>query len=135
MFTAKQIRDEHCKVKTGADYPRYIQTLKGMGITHYEFIVANGLNTYYGNQHQVTDEPKYKHLFIADKSSKDALTHAIAIHQQGQTDFKTFCQMAAAAGVEKWIADLSKMVVLYLDKKGGALLAEPIPVGEYTPLP
>jgi uncharacterized protein YbcV (DUF1398 family) len=132
MFTAKQIRDEHSKVKTGADYPRYIQTLKAMGITHYEFGVANGLNTYYGDQHQATDEPKYEHLFIADRPSKEALSHAISIHQQGQTDFKTFCQMAAAAGVEKWIADLSKMVVLYLGKKGDTLLAEPIPAGEYN---
>jgi uncharacterized protein YbcV (DUF1398 family) len=132
MFTAKQIRDEHNRVKTGADYPRYIQTLKAMGITHYEFGVANSLNTYFGNQHQVTDEPKYEHLFIADKSSKDALSHAIAIHQQGQTDFQTFCQMAAAAGVGKWVADLSKMVVLYLDKKGIPLLAEPIPAGDYA---
>ncbi len=133
MFTANQIKEAHSKAKTGADYPRYVQTLKTMGVTHYEFLVADGSCVFYGdNGHQAEWEPKYQGLPIADVSSKESLKHAISIHQQGQTDFMTFCHQAADAGVIKWVTDLKKMVVEYLDRKGEILLSEPIPTGEYA---
>lgn len=48
----------------------------------------------------------------------DKLKHAISIHQQGQTDYPTFCQQASDAGVEKWTNHMIEMTGTYFNKKG-----------------
>jgi len=35
MFTVEQIDKAHEKVKSGADFPNYIQEIKQMGVTAY----------------------------------------------------------------------------------------------------
>lgn len=32
MFTVTQIKEAHSKVKSGADFPKYIQEIKGFGV-------------------------------------------------------------------------------------------------------
>ena len=32
MFTVSQIKEAHSKVKSGADFPKYIQEIKGFGV-------------------------------------------------------------------------------------------------------
>jgi len=134
MFTEQQIKEAHAKVKTGADYPAYIKELKKLGVLKYDYLVHNGANIFYGEGNfSVTNgvSGNHKELRVAAKSSADKLKHTITIHQQGQTDFITFRQQAADAGVEKWTSDLQRMAVIYYDKKGKELLAEPIPTGDY----
>ncbi|MXV15750.1 DUF1398 domain-containing protein [Hufsiella ginkgonis] len=132
MFTLQQVKEAHGKVKTGADFPAYVREIKGLGLLTYEFRVADGSVTYFGgNRYRVTDHARYEPLTINKVASADELRHVIAIHQQGQTDFLTFCRQAAAAGVEKWTVDTGKMVCSYLDKQQRVMVAEPIPDGDY----
>lgn len=132
MFTAQQIKEAYAKVKSGTDYPRYVQELKMLGVTHYDFIVENGSNVFYGgNGAPLKVENQYGRLQVADRSSKEKLQGAISMHQKGQTDFKVFRRQAADAGVGKWTSDLEKMQVLYYDNSGMLLLSEPIPTGAY----
>ncbi len=126
MFTEQQVKEAHAKVKTGADYPSYVQELKKLGVVKYDFIVKNGANVFFGEGNFSVKKQK-----VAMNSSSNKLSHTIAIHQQGKTDFPTFCVQAAEAGVEKWTSDLKKMAVIYYDCKGKELLAEPIPAGDY----
>lgn len=37
MFTIHQIKEAHAKVKTGADFPSYIQDLTALGIERYDW--------------------------------------------------------------------------------------------------
>lgn len=128
MFTIEQIHKASAKVKSGADFPQFIQDLKAIGVTHYDTFVADGRTKYYGTGNfELDEEPKYPKLEIGTTSSADQLKHVIYIHQQGQTDYPTFCQQASDAGVEKWTSDLMAMTVTYLDKKGSILTVEPIP--------
>lgn len=128
MFTIEQIHKASAKVKSGADFPQFIQDLKAVGVSHYDTFVSDGRTKYYGIKNVELDgEPKYPKMEINNTSSADQLKHAIAIHQQGQTDYPTFCQQAADAGVEKWTSDLLTMTVTYLDKKGNRLTVEAIP--------
>ena len=128
MFTADQIKAEHAKVKSGADFPHYVQTLKSLGVSHYNFHVADGSCTFYGNDgHEAKWTPKYSDLPIAPAGSREKLSHAITIHQQGQTDFMTFVHHAAEAGVAIWTTDLQEMCVSYKGTAGAPILAEPIP--------
>lgn len=128
MFTEQQLKEAHSKVKTGADFPKYVNEIKQLGLLRYEFWVDNGRIIYYGdNRHTVKCAPKYPQIQIAENSSPEQLRHTITIHQQGLTDFLTFCKEAAAAGVEKWAIDTQRMLCTYYDSAGNEMVAEPIP--------
>jgi len=134
MFTEQQIKEAHAKVKTGADYPAYVQELKKLGVVKYDFMVHNGATIFYGEGNfSITNSAHggYRQTEVAAESSADKLKHTISIHQQGKTDFPTFLLQAAETGVEKWTSDLQRMAVIYYDKNGKELLAEPIPTGDY----
>ncbi len=123
-----QIHDAFKKVSSGADFPQFVQDLKSIGVTYYDNYVADGRTIYYGTNHYTVDgETKYASLIVNTNSSADKLKHSISIHQQGQTDYPTFCMQAAAAGVNKWTTHMIEMTVTYLDKQGTTLTVEPIP--------
>ena len=129
MFTISQIHQASDKVKSGADFPQFIQDLKSIGVSQYDNFVSDGKTVYYGaNDVTLVGEEKYPKMEIAPVSSAEKLKQAILIHQQGQTDYPTFCRQAADAGVEKWTTDTIGMTVTYLDKKGQKLTIEPIPI-------
>lgn len=132
MFTIQQLKAAHAKVKTGADFPSYIQEIKALGLVSYEFIVKDGSTVYYGaNNYRIASPPSYEPLIINTTTSADDLKHTITIHQQGQTDFITFCNQAANAGVEKWVIDTVAMLCTYCDPGGNVMVAEPIPQAGY----
>jgi len=127
-FTIEQIHEASQKVNSGADFPRYVQDLKAIGVTHYDNFVSNGLTKYYGAQgFCVEGESKNQVLNINEKASVAGLKQAITIHQQGLTDYPAFCQQAADAGVDKWTTQMINMTVTYFDKQGHEMLIEPIP--------
>ncbi len=128
MFTIEQIHEAFGSVKSGADFPQFVQNLKIIGVTHYDNFVADGNTRYYGTDGFVLHgEPKYPTMEISNKSSSNKLKQAISIHQKGQTDYLTFCRQAAEAGVEKWTTHMIEMTVTYLDKTGNKLTVEAIP--------
>lgn len=128
MFTIEQITEIHALVKSGADFPRYVQNLKAIGIIAYDTYVSDGHAIYYGaNNFQVVSAAKYPLLNIADGGSPTDLHYFLTIHQQGQTDYLTFCQQAAQAGVEKWTVHLLAMTCTYYDQASSVLVVEEIP--------
>ena len=131
-FTLEEMLAAHAKTKTGADFPKYINEIKALGLVTYDFFVKDGVVVYHGeNGYEVKGNPKYGPLVISKTANAEALRHTIAIHQQGQTDFITFCNQAAEAGVEKWVIDTPHMVCNYVDLNGDILVSEPIPTGDY----
>lgn len=80
------------------------------------------------NGFNIQGESKYPNMTINPNSSAEKLKHTISIHQQGQTDYPTFCNQAADAGVEKWTTNILEMTVSYIDKQGIELTVEPIPL-------
>ena len=128
MFTIEQIHAAHGKVKSGADFPQYVQDLKALGVNHYDTFVEDGSSKFYGADNFVLEAPaKYPNLPVSQVGSAEALLQIIAIHQKGETDYPTFCRQAAEAGVEKWTTHMVNMEVAYYDKAGNALTIEPIP--------
>lgn len=128
MFTEEHIKTAHSKVKSGADFPSYIQEMKTLGVTAYEHFVADGHINYYGaNDFVLSAGAKWAPLKISNLSSIEKLKQALIIHQQGQTNYPTFCMEAAEAGVEKWIVDIIKMSCAYYDKANTEMVVEIIP--------
>ncbi len=127
-FTLEQIKAAHAKVKSGADFPRYIQELAGLGVAGYETYVADGHTVYHGHTDlTIQSEPKYAALFVASQSNREQFVKDLKRHQQGNTDYPAFCRDCAASGVEKWAVDMSAMTCVYYDKEGNELLEEQIP--------
>ncbi|MFA6246007.1 MAG: DUF1398 family protein [Mucilaginibacter sp.] len=132
MFTIQQIKAAHAKVKTGADFPVYVQEIKQLGLLRYEYLVKNGQTVYHGaNNIQVNSEAIYVEKTISEISSPATVKQIIIDHQQGKTDFLTFCTQAANAGVEKWVVDTQTMLCSYYDLDGNPMVAEPIPDNGY----
>ena len=127
MFTAEKIKAAHSKVKSGADFPAYIQEIKALGVTHYEAHVADGHIDYRGRQQTAKVPAKYDTLFIADEVEAEQFKVELTAHQQGKTDFLTFIRMCANFGIEKWEINMDKMTCTYFDKAGNEILTELIP--------
>jgi len=128
MFTVEQIMAAHNKVKSGADFPAYIQEIKALGVTNYEAYVTDGHIDYHGANHYTAKVPaKYEPLIIATAPSIDEFKAELKAHQQGKTDFLTFIKMCAKFGVEKWMICMSEMTCTYYDKSENEILVEEIP--------
>ncbi len=128
MFTAEQIELAHEKVKSGADFPKYIQEVKQMGVIAFETWVKDSHTEYFGkNEYQTKSQPQYENLLIANDSDKEKFSHYLKIHQQGETDYFTFCKQCAETGIEKWFVCFDKMTCTYYDKAGSKILVEEIP--------
>jgi uncharacterized protein YbcV (DUF1398 family) len=128
MFTVEQINQAHEKVKSGADFPKYIQEIKQMGVTSFETWVTDSHTEYFGeNNYQTKSLPQYENLTIADSSNREKFCRYLKIHQQGETDYSTFCRHCAETGIEKWFVCLDEMTCTYYDKAKNKILVEQIP--------
>ena len=128
MFTLKQIEEAHNKVKSGTDFPKYIQEIKTLGVNEFETWVKDSHTEYYGeNGYKTSSASMYENLEIENPGNPLQFKHYLSIHQQGETDYLTFCRHCAETGIEKWIVSLSKMTCIYYDKAGNEILVETIP--------
>ena len=128
MFTLQEIKDAHAKVRSGADFPRYIQDLIQLGVKKYESYVSDGKVVYFAADNSSIESPSgYSTLNISSTGDTEKLKHALQIHQQGQTDYPTFCQQSAEAGVQKWLVDMDRMSCTYFDLSGNSMVVETIP--------
>lgn len=129
MFTIEQIQAAHAKVQSGADFPAYIRDLKLLGVNYYETWVEDGHTDYSGAADtKAASNGKYGPFVIAAEADAPAFEHCLRLHQQGGSDYLTFCRQCAEYGVEKWAVCLEKMTCTYYDKAGKELLQEAIPV-------
>ena len=127
MFTINELKAAHSKVKSGAEYPAYIQEIIKMGVTGYETYVQDGNTIYFGaNNYRIESGPKYDALVVRGKSDPEAFKRDLKSHQEGRTNFPRFCSEAAHSGVEKWVVNMAAMTCTYLDKNGYILVVESI---------
>jgi uncharacterized protein YbcV (DUF1398 family) len=128
MFTLEQIKAMHSKVKSGADFPVYIQDIKKLGVISYVTFVTDGHTDYYGsNGYTVSRSGSYELLPIDEISNPEQFKMDLKAHQQGKTNFPTFCTDCAKSGIEKWTVRLDKMTCTYYDMGGNEVLVEQIP--------
>ena len=88
MFTIEKIQVAEAKIKSGADFPNFIQEIKRMGVMRYDVFVINGMSIYYGSSDQVAQSaPIHEDLLIEQVADVDGLKDALKIHQNGATDY------------------------------------------------
>ena len=128
QFTLAQIRAAHEQVKSGADFPQYIQDIILLGVKKFETHVVDSHTIYFGiDGYHTKSEPQYKHLTIAGETNKALFISYLHKHQQGESDYFTFCKHCAQTGIAKWVVDLTEMSCVYYDHAGHQILVEMIP--------
>lgn len=128
MFTIQQIKDAHSKVKSGADFPQYMQDIIDLGVTSFETFVFDNHTNYYGKDNfQIASEGFAETLTIAEESTIEQYKLDLKAHQQGKTDYMTFLNDCAKSGVAKWIVVMDKRTCSYYDKAGNEMVVEVIP--------
>lgn len=129
MFKIEQIKTAHSKVKSGADFPAYVEDLKNLGVVYYITYVSDGHTDYFGkNDFKVSSPSGYDQLLnITSTINLDQFTTDLKLHQQGKTDYWRFCLDCAKSGVMKWQVDLGRMTCIYYDTLGNQILEEKIP--------
>jgi uncharacterized protein YbcV (DUF1398 family) len=128
MFTIEQIKAAHSKVKSGADYPAYVQEIIKLGVIGYETHVKDGNTIYFGpDNYCIESGPKYEVLIVSERSDRESFVRDLKAHQEGKTTYPGFCLDSARAGIEKWVVNTSEMTCTYLDKAGKILVVESIP--------
>jgi uncharacterized protein YbcV (DUF1398 family) len=128
MFSIDQIKAAHSKVKSGADFPAYIQEIIQLGVQGYDTFVNDGHVEYFGSTNfRTTGAEAYNTITIAPFVNKERFIEFLVMHQDGQTDYMTFCQHAAHCGIAKWSVNILEMTCTYLDTFDLAILIEKIP--------
>jgi uncharacterized protein YbcV (DUF1398 family) len=128
MFTVDKIKAAHSKVKSGADFPKYIQEIKVLGVIAFETWVKDSHTEYFGeNGYRTSSSPMYSDKDIENICDKVKFENYLKIHQLGITDYFTFCSHCAETGIEKWFVSLEKMTCTYSDKASDEILVEKIP--------
>ncbi|MCT2562145.1 DUF1398 domain-containing protein [Chryseobacterium herbae] len=128
-LTIEQIKAEHQKVKSGADFPEYIQAIKTLGVSEYTVSVADlGIDYLDNENNSVTTRGEDDGVrSISGIVKLEHFKTRLKLHQQGGTDYLTFCNDCAENGVEGWKMDLNAMTCTYFDTKGNKILIEQIP--------
>ena len=128
MFSLHQINEVSAKVKSGKDFPMYVQDVMNTGVTEYVTFVRDGHTVYFGEEDfSIQSEEKYEPMLVATKTDAEKFLRYLKDHQQGLSDFKTFCKQAAEAGVDRWDVDMNDMTCTYYNKNGQKVLVENIP--------
>ena len=128
MFTIAQIKEAHSKVKSGADFPAYIQDLIELGVKGYDTFVNDGHVEYFGaDNFRAAATDTYESITVASSANKERFIEFLVMHQDGQTDYLTFCNHAAQCGIARWSVNIIEMTCTYFDKSGSAILIEKIP--------
>ncbi|MFV0564504.1 MAG: DUF1398 domain-containing protein [Flavobacteriaceae bacterium] len=128
MFTIAQIETAHTQVKSGADFPNYIRTLKKLGVKSFETWAVDSHTVYFGNQgFSVQSAPQYEPLPMASQTNLGLFKGYLKSHQNGETNYFSFCKHCAETGIEKWVVNLETMTCVYYDKSGSEMLIETIP--------
>lgn len=128
MFTIAQIKEAHSRVKSGADFPAYIQDLITLGVKGYDTFVNDGHVEYFGaDNYRVAATETYNTIAVAPAANKERFIEFLVMHQDGQTDYLTFCNHAAQCGIAKWSVNITEMTCTYFDLSGAEILIEKIP--------
>ena len=128
MFTIAQIKEAHSKVKSGTDFPLYIQDIIQLGVQGYDTFVNDGHVEYFGVNDYRTAAPKaYDNISVSPTANKERFLEFLVMHQDGQTNYFTFCNHAAQCGIAKWSVNIIEMTCTYFDQSNSAILIEKIP--------
>lgn len=108
-------------------FAKLMQAFRQLGVTRYDYLVADGLYRYYDADSYVELRMNGIPQPVATTGDATLIKTTVKGAQAGTFDFTRFCELAGRAGVPVWTSDLRTKTVSYYDAQQRVLLAEPIP--------
>lgn len=127
-FTLEQINGLKSESKGGKDFPMLIQNFKNIGVNRFITYVETGYTEYFDDENNsIKSDALYDAKNISEAVNEENFEKQLRLHQQGGTDFYTFCQDCADNGIDHWIVDLNKMTCTYRTSENQEILIEQVP--------
>lgn len=127
MFTIEQIHDIHSRLGTRERFPEYVRALNAIGVETYDSYVTDGHSEYFSSDGAgVGSEPVHPVIEINSTSDEFAVVEHLRLHEQGKTTYMELSKGLAESGVERWTVDTNAMTIAFVDKRGVALVTNPI---------
>ncbi len=88
MFIVEHIEQVHKKVKSGADFPKYIEEIKELGVKGFVTWVKDSYTEYFWENNIGTkSKSKYDELLISNDSNREKFIIQLKALQQRKTDY------------------------------------------------
>ena len=95
---------------------------------YYEVSLRDGQVEYYGvDNFSIATFTGCGPLDISSILDVEQFRSDLKNHQNGNTDYLTFCDDSAKSGIEKWIVTMDSMICTYYDIHHNEILVEKIP--------
>lgn len=126
-FSKASIHQAHAQF-TGVDFPKLFKVFKDMGMAFNTVNIQEGTTIYtHKDGTKIVDEGIKSNQPVNASSDRTQIQDILRRHQAGETDFPTFCEEMAQAGIFKWEIDLSAGTCAYIDLDKTAVITEYIP--------
>ena len=120
-----QIDDIHARLGNADSLADYLRALATIGVVRFDSYVADGHSEFFdADGERVASSAHHDVLAIAESSDRDALLESLRLHHDGKTSYVEMSEGLADSGIEKWVAETSRMTMTYVDRAGEALLVE-----------
>lgn len=127
IFSVQNIICAHKKVKSWADFLKYIEEIKSLGVVRYEVFVYDWHADYYDeNNNSAQTSANYSPKKISENVDIDSFKKELQSLQEGKTDDNKFITMCAKTGIAKWQMNLEKMVCSYFDTNSELIFEEKV---------
>ncbi len=117
------------KKYTGVEFYKLIQEFIKMDICINIYNLKDGFRVYENCKGDQIEVEFIKIPINNVETDKDLFNKILKNHQQGNTDFITFCNEVCEVGIYKWVISTTKMTCSYYDIFDNLVCMEKIPVG------
>ncbi len=124
-FTLENIEEAGRKY-SGTLFYKLVQEFIKMGIVENIFNLKEGVRVYKTRLDEINIEFVRVNINQTEVD-KETFKSILKNHQQGNTDFMTFCKEVGEVGVYKWVIDTHNMTCSYYDTFENLVLVEEIP--------
>lgn len=125
QFTIDQIKQ--AQINSNFKFPKLVQELKKIGVSNFITLVTDGHTEYFDEENENISIDGNQDFIISDVLNAEKFLERLKLHQQGETDFPTFCKDCAENGIDNWVVSIPNMSCIYYDKTGNEVLKEKIP--------
>jgi uncharacterized protein YbcV (DUF1398 family) len=127
MFTIQQIDDLHDRLGSMDTFAEYVRALESLGVEAFTSYLTDGHSEFIGRDGYAVKSPAaHERLNVSDASNREKFLEHLTLHSQHKTSYLEMSKGLAESGIEKWIVDMNRMTMSYVDRAGNEMLVEAI---------
>jgi uncharacterized protein YbcV (DUF1398 family) len=122
-----QIDDLHARLGHPDSLADYMRGLAAIGVVRFDSFVTDGHSEFFGVEGRCVVSPAHHEVFaVAEVTDRASFLEHLRRHSDGETSYVEMSEGLAGSGVEKWVADTTRLTMTYRDPAGVPLLVEQV---------